>query len=685
MPTDRLKIIALLGLGFALLLSLRLASLQIWSVDTYTHRARSQHVKQKVLQANRGRILDRQGRILATNLESQSFFVNQISNLDSLRSLAVRFSHEAGQNETALLKKLEKKRPFVWLARKMINGPSSNDLPNGVGRIVEMRRSYPMGTLAGQMLGYTDTDNNGIEGIERGFDLLLKGKPGELSARVDARGNVISALGAIKHLPQDGEDLHLTLDADYQSIAEEELAAVIDTFDAHSGMALVMAPHTGEILAIANVPTYDPNAFTQFKTWKRRNRAVTDQFEPGSTFKVVAVAAGLEEKKIQADQEFFCENGRLPVAGGQVITDTHPSGWMTVRGIVEESSNIGTLKIAREIGKIDMFRYMRLFGFGAKTGSDLPGEVAGQLRHPSDWSDRSLETLSIGQEIAATALQVATAYGAIANGGHLMTPTIFKKSARGDVTTLENAPRPIRQVISPETATTLTSILEGVVTHGTGENAQVPGYRVAGKTGTAQQIKEGQAGYDPDRYISSFVGFLPAERPELLCLVAIDSPKDIHFASQVAAPAFSRIMQRILSLRQTPLRHKARLAETAPDTIPTADIHLVGLSSQTAIDVLNRLGWTHKFAGSGSQVVGQHLNPTQQEALLFLESPKTNESPFQIPDLRGTSIRQAVSHLTALGLRVEISGSGKVVRQTPAPGAQVSPGAICKVECTRES
>jgi cell division protein FtsI (penicillin-binding protein 3) len=682
MPTDRLKIVALLGLIFALMLSLRLVSLQIWSVDIYTHRAQNQHVKQKVLQANRGRILDRQGRVLATNLESQSFFVNSISNIDSLRSLAVRFSHEAGQNEAALLKKFEQKRPFVWLARKMFNGPSSDDLPDGVGRIVEMRRNYPMGALAGQILGYTDTDNEGIEGIEKGFDLLLRGQPGELSARVDARGNVISALGAVKRLPKDGEDLHLTLDADYQSIVEEELSATVDTFHALSGIALVIAPHTGEILAIANVPTYDPNAFNQYESWKQRNRVITDQFEPGSTFKVVAIAAGLEEHKILPTDEFFCENGRLPVAGGQIISDTHPSGWLTVRAIIEESSNIGTVKIARKVGDVDLFRYMRLFGFGAKTGSDLPGEVAGQLRHPSEWSDRSLETLSIGQEIAATALQVATAYGAIANGGHLMTPAIFKKATQGDSTTLENAPRLIRQVISPETAATLTSILEGVVSHGTGENAQVPGYRVAGKTGTAQQIKEGLPGYDPDRYISSFVGFLPAERPELLCLIAIDSPKDIHFASQVAAPTFSRIMQRILSLRQTPLRHKARLADRPSNTAQTTDIHLVGLSSQTAVDVLNRLGWTWKFAGNGTQVVGQHLNAAQHEALLFLE---THHTELQIPDVRGTSIRQAVSHLTALGLRVQIEGNGTVVNQTPAPGSQVTPGALCKVECTRES
>lgn len=680
MLTKRLKTVAFIGVCFAGILAFRLASLQVWSVETYAKQARNQHIKEKILQSSRGRILDRQGRVLATNLESQSFFVNKVSDLDSLRTIAVRFSRRTGQDEKGILKKVSHTKSFVWLARKVMDGPDVEDLPDGVGHIVEMRRSYPMGMLAGQLLGYTDPDSKGIEGIERAYNPLLQGEPGILSARVDARGNVLSALGVVKRFPEDGEDLYLTLDADYQSIAEEELLTAISQFSAKSGIAIVMAPHTGEILALANAPLFDPNAFTKYDPGLWRNRSVTDQFEPGSTFKVVAVAAALEEKKVLPTDKIFCENGRLVVPGGQVIRDTHPAGWLTVREVVEESSNIGTIKVADKLGKAVLYRYMRLFGFGARTGSDLPGETDGQIRHPSQWSERSLATIAIGQEIAATALQMTSAYAAIANGGRLMTPRMFLKSQRGDSITAMGSPRPIRQVISPETAATLTAILAGVVTHGTGENAQVPGYHVAGKTGTAQQIAEGKSGYDPNRYISSFIGFLPAERPELLCLVAIDGPKDVHYASQVAAPAFSRMMQRILSLRQTPLRHRTALLETTPAT-PDSVAQFVGLSKAAALEVVTRLGLSPQFEGSGDRVVSQHIDARKAIVQLSL-SAATDTS--QVPDVRGILLRQAVAQLTAAGLRVEISGSGTVVKQTPDPGTPLTPGGLCQVICERE-
>jgi cell division protein FtsI (penicillin-binding protein 3) len=680
---DRLKMIAFLGVGFALLLAFRLASLQVWSVDAYAVQARNQHIKKRVLQASRGRIFDRHGRVLATNLESQSFFLNRISDLDSLRTLAVKFSQRAGRDETTILKKLDHSRSFVWLARKIIDGPTAEELPDGVGRIVEMKRSYPMGSLAGQVLGYTDTESKGIEGIERAFDPLLRGLPGELSARVDARGNVLSTLGAVRQMPKNGDDLKLTIDADYQAIAEEELLATVREFNAHSGIAIVMEPHTGEILAMANAPYYDPNDFVNSEAWIRRNRSVTDQFEPGSTFKIVAVAAALESEIISPDDSIFCENGKLPVAGGQVIRDTHPNGWLTVREIVEKSSNIGIVKIARKLDKGPLFRQVRLFGFGTKTGADLPGEVAGYIRHPDAWSKRSLETIAIGQELAATALQVASAYGAIANGGLLMTPRIFHRASQEDSTTVEGLSRPIRQVISPETARVLINLLEGVVIRGTGSNARVPGYRVAGKTGTAQQVKEGQPGYDPDRYVSSFIGFLPAERPELLCLVAVDRPSGIHWASRVAAPTFSRIVQRILGLRQTPLRHRAPLVDGYPPPPARVDIHLTGLPRETAIDALKRVGMTYQIAGEGDRVVAQHIDAEKNKALLFLSSSVADS--LRVPDVTGAPLRQAVVQLTQIGLRVKISGSGRVVEQSPKPGEHVEPGTVCRVECKRES
>ncbi|MDA0747024.1 MAG: penicillin-binding transpeptidase domain-containing protein, partial [bacterium] len=268
----RLQAICLLGGLFAAVLIVRLLSLQLWAGAAYSARAENQHVKRTVLQASRGRILDRHGRVLATNLEAQSFFVNNVSELDNLRAIAVRFSRRNGESGAGMLKRMREKRSFVWLARKVMDGPPEEQVPEGVGRMVEMRRTYPMGTLSGQVLGYTDIDNVGIEGIEMAYNKLLTGTPGEMASRVDARGKVLGAMGTVHRMPEDGGDLILTLDADYQSIAEEELAVAVSEFEAKNGIALVTDPRTGEILAMANVPLYDPNAFTKFAQEKRRNR-----------------------------------------------------------------------------------------------------------------------------------------------------------------------------------------------------------------------------------------------------------------------------------------------------------------------------------------------------------------------------------------------------------------------------
>ena len=289
----------------------KLVVVQYLANESYTDRAESQHVRDTPVTARRGQILDRHDRVLATTLESQSFFVNHISDADTRRAIAVRFSRESGESTRRMLRRMSDERPFVWLARQMREGPDLDDLPDGVGHVVEMRRSYPMSTVAAQLIGYTDVDNVGIEGVERSLDSLLRGQSGEISSRVDALGRAIGDFGVVKRLPEDGADLVLTIDADYQSIAEEELEAAVAHFEAESGMAIVSDPGTGEILAMANVPLYDPNDFGRYDPAVRRNRAVTDIFEPGSTFKIVAVAGALEEGHVAVEDSVFCEYGRL--------------------------------------------------------------------------------------------------------------------------------------------------------------------------------------------------------------------------------------------------------------------------------------------------------------------------------------------------------------------------------------
>lgn len=645
----RQSLVSVLGLVFALVLGGRLVSLQLFAGDTYATQAKGQHEKRVMLQANRGRILDRNGRILSTNLEAQSFFVNEASELDNLKRIAVSFSRRG--TEADVMAKLIDRR-FVWLARKVVDGLADDQVPDGVGRIVEMKRSYPMGSLAGQVLGYTDIDNEGIEGLEYQFSDILRGRPGELRSRVDARGRAISALGSISELPSDGADLVMTIDADYQSIAEEELAAAVGKWDALSGVAIVMDPRTAEILAMTSVPLYDPNRFSQFDAEFRRNRAVTDLYEPGSTFKIVTIAGAIEEGLATPESEVFCENGTMAVPGG-LIRDVHPEGWLNVRGILSASSNIGTAKLAQQLGPSKMFRYARMFGFGSTTGIELPGEVAGDLKHPSEWSRRTLETISIGQEVAVTALQMATSYATIANGGELMVPQIVKE-VRSDSTVRSTQPVVIRRVLSEQTAETMRSLLQSVVEKGTGSNAAVPGYRVAGKTSTAQRPSK-HGGYDPDAYVSSFAGFLPADNPELLCLVIIDSPERVHWGSQVAAPVFSNIMKRIVSLHQTPTRHRVAAADL-PQPSMTDD----GISTPESSGLIRPASYSPPRARRTSYSIRL-------------------DGRISVPDLLGSPLRGAVSHLTKRGLKARTSGSGWVVRQSPPAGTPVVAGTLCKV------
>lgn len=643
----RQQLIGVLGFVFAACLIGRLIIIQGFASDVYASKARHQHVKKVPLAAKRGQILDREGRVLATTLESQSFFVNNISDVDTLRSLAVRFSKQSGEDERDLLKRLQGKRSFVWLARQMIDGPEADELPNGIGRVVEMTRAYPMGSVAGQLIGYTSIDQSGIEGIERARDELLSGSAGEMASRVNAKGQPIGDLGVVKSLPNDGADLALTIDSVVQSIAEEELEAAVAHFRAISGIAVVTNPKTGEILAMANVPTIDPNAFQDFDRWKHRNRGVTDQFEPGSTFKIVAVAGAVEEGLYSGEDSIDCENGRLAVPGG-VITDTHPSKWLTVQQVIEESSNVGTIKIARSLGAAGLFKYGRLFGFGSITGNGLPGEVPGVLKHPGDWSKRSLETIAIGQEVGVTALQIASAFGVIANGGRLVAPRLFRWSQNDTERFDESGIDTVRQVISERTAREVNQFLEGVVNNGTGSNAAIPGYRVAGKTGTAQRAYDDKPGYDPDRYVASFVGYLPAEDPELLCLVIVDGPQQTHLASQVAAPVFKRIVNRVLSLHGTRARHKTTLVQLKPVPKP---VNRVSAQKMPRRD-------------SAEQVVAAGISPT-------------------MPNVVGVPLRTAVAKLTEAGFKVKASGSGLVVKQVPSSGVQVKPGTLARVTCRR--
>ena len=694
----RLKLVVVGTFLFGLVLAGRLFSVQLVNRGEYeSNRPAARRIS---LEARRGGIFDAEGVRLATNLSAYSYYVSDPSQVKRPVEVAERFARIGGEPRSEILDRLRRGCSFTWLLRKA-DDRMDQDIRKwnlkGVHPLMETTRHYPFGALAGQVLGYTNVDNKGIEGLELGLDEDLHGQPGWTAFRVDARGRRFAEINNPVQDPRDGDRVLLTLSAAIQAIVEEELSDAVARFSARSGQAVLMDPRTGAILAMANVPTCDPNRPGKTAVWTRKNRTITDCYEPGSIFKIVAVAAALEEGIKRPDDRIFCENGKVKVAG-RTIRDVHKYGWLTLQEVLEYSSNIGTIKVAQEVGARLLYQYGRAFGFGYQTGIQFPGEVKGTFRPPAKWSGLSLATIAIGQEVSVTALQMASAYGAIANGGVLMRPWIVRAvvDAHGK-TVRESRPEEIRRVMSPETARTLTQFLQGAVERGTGVNAQLEGVHVAGKTGTAQKAIEGGRGYAPGEYVSSFIGFLPAGDPKVVCLVSVDTPRGGYYGSQVAAPAFKRIMDRVLSLRECPVSCELRAAlegkevdRTQREIVP----NVCGLPVPQAVEALR----AKRLVGSSARgkmrkakenVVSGQWPVAGAKAVVgtqvwLASAPSEAHSPdgaqTNLPNVVGMSFREAVRRLSALGVQVNIRGKGRVKRQRPRAGARVREGMVCVLE-----
>lgn len=438
--------------------------------------------------------------------------------------------------------RLYRKKSFVWLARK-ISPEQSEAIKRlkikGLGFLKESRRSYPNGYLASHIIGFAGLDNVGLEGLEISFDKFLKGEPGWALFLRDARQKKLD-LWEKMVLPKDGCSLVLTINEVIQYIAERELEKAFKTYHAQGASIVVMDPHTGAILALANRPTYDLNRHSSASKDQVRNRAICDLFEPGSVFKIVTASAALEEKKVSEDDKFFCENGSYRVFS-HVLHDHRPHGWLTFEEVIEQSSNIGTVKVAQILGPELLYRYIRLFGFGSKLGIDLPGEISGMAKEPRLWSKISISAIPIGQEIGVTTLQLAASISVIANGGQLMKPYIVSEIRDKYGETIKKfSPVLIHKVISLDTAARVRRILAGVVEEGTGKLAQIPGFSAAGKTGTAQKLEPNGA-YSHNKFVASFIGFAPAEDPLVAIAVVVDQPHPYYFGGVVAAPVFKNV------------------------------------------------------------------------------------------------------------------------------------------------
>ncbi len=526
----------------------RLLYIQFFRSSYLAGIAKKQHSLFVELEPLRGVIYDSNLKPQTLNLPADSLYAtpNTIKEKDKEEIIA-QLTKILGLRQDYLRERLSRKKSFIWLARKVTpeQAQAIKELKiKGLGFLRETKRSYPNTYLASQIIGFAGLDNTGLEGIELYLNKYLKGEPGWAVFLRDARQKKLDIWEKMVQ-SRPGYDIVLTIDQVIQYIAERELDKAFKTHNARGASIIVMDPHTGRILALANRPNYDLNNYGGVTKDQTRDRAICDLFEPGSVFKVVTASAALEEKKVSEEDRFFCENGSYRV-GNHILHDHKAHGWLTFREVIEQSSNIGTTKVAQLLGPAIVYKYVRLFGFGSKLGIDLPGEISGMIKEPRFWSKTSIGAIPIGQEVGVTALQLASAISVIANGGQLMRPYVISevRDKQGEIIII-NSPVLLRKVLSLDTSARMTKMLTGVVEEGTGKMAQIDGFTAAGKTGTAQKLEPNGA-YSHNKFTASFIGFAPAEDPLVTIVVSIDEPHPAYFGGVVAAPVFKNVASDVI-------------------------------------------------------------------------------------------------------------------------------------------
>jgi cell division protein FtsI (penicillin-binding protein 3) len=647
---------ACLALAFLGLLG-RLAYLQILKHDEYSRLAESQHAKTVPLRPKRGPILDRTGQALAVSSRADTLYVAPAKVEDAGR-LAARLAPILGEPTREVARKLTASKKFAPVRRRL-----TPDMARAVRQlrdpsltlVEDSLRLYPNRELAAQLIGFEGAEGRGLAGVEQVWDAHLAGVEGRAVVERDALGREMTGAPIVLKPSVAGQGIVLTIDATLQYLTEKEVDAAWRRTRAKSAMAVAMDPRTGEILAMAIRPTFNPNSFASATDDDRRARAVTDPFEPGSTFKVIMAASALEEGVVRPTDRLYAENGAITVASA-TIHDWKKYGWLTFAEVLQNSSNVGSIKVGLSLGKERYYKYMTAFGFGASTNLGLPGESRGQLRPPAQWSGLSLATMSIGQEISVTAVQMVAAFGAVANGGRLMQPQIIRAVLDAQGRELRSfEPKAVRQVISPETARTLTELMVNVVANGTGRHAAIPGYDVAGKTGTAQKMDPATKRYSRAPGVLSFVGFVPADDPRLAMIVLLDEPKNEKWGSEAAAPMFAAIGREALRYLNVPPR------DSGPVPIVRGEVVAAAPERPRATPA----------AGPG---LGADPAPALAQA-----TPAGADGPPVMPRLAGLSLRQAMEALAPYGTRLEIIGRGVVTSQSPLPGAPLPAGAVCRL------
>ena len=630
-------------------IEVRLIVLQVMQHDQLVARAERQQMSTVVAPAKRGEIFDRNGRLLAYSVDADTIYAVPTEITDAAKTAAAlcdALEDCTRKSREELRDRLSQSKSFVFVRRRASPMQAKRVAALGLDGVAfrkESKRYYPNRELAAHLLGYVGVDNVGLSGLEATYDKTVRGREGKLLVQTDARRHVFSRL---ERSPTAGASIELTIDEHLQYIAEREVRAGVEAARADGGTAVIMDPYTGEILAMASWPTFNPNDYSDAPENARRNRAVQDLYEPGSTFKLVTASAAIEEKVVTPDEIIDVSAGHIRF-GHRVIDDMHRNGPLTFSDVIVKSSNVGAIKVGLRLGAERMGLYIRRFGFGRPTSPDFPGESPGIVWEPSKLNDSALASVAMGYQVGVTPLQMAAAASVIANGGTLFEPHVVRTIVKGGIRTFVE-PKPVRRAILAETAATLTGIMEKVVLDGTAKGARLVSYDVAGKTGTADKLVNGR--YSPYQQNVSFVGFVPSRKPALTIIVMVDSPRvGGDTGSTIAVPIFKRIAD--ASLRQLGV---------TPTINPVPPV-IVARNQPAPV--------TPAAAVGTPNIVAIPANMTETG----------------LPDLRGMSAREAVRELARLGLTARMQGIGVVVDQSPVAGSPLEPGGTCTLVLNRRA
>lgn len=668
-----LLVAALIGF-WMLAVSARLVYLQVSQHDGLATRARLQQQEEIETSPARGDLLDCQGRQLARSVATVSLFLDPAGlKSEDLNRTAITVAQALGLKSADLSKQFQEaqaeNRRFVWIARRLDadlgNTLLAQNLPGLHGR-QEPKRYYPNGSLAAHVLGFVGLDGEGLAGLEQSYNSKIMGEHGQLFFEKDATGNPYESF-EIASKP--GQTVVLTLDQSIQYEAEQALQAAVARSHAKSGSVIVLNPRNGEILALANAPTFDPNNVGASASEARRNWALENVYEPGSTFKIVVYSAAIENKLVKPDDRIDCQMGSITVAG-RLIHDHHPFGSLTIAEALAKSSNVAAIKLGLRVGDPRMYDYIKRFGFGNRTGIELPGETPGLLRKVERWQPSSIGSIAMGQEVGVTPVQMVAAFGALANDGIRIAPHIVREIRDATGTVVYQSQPESRRVISPETAVALRGMLEGVTLNGTAKLAQLDGYSAAGKTGTAQKVDPKTRAYSRTKFVGSFVGFAPVNNPQVVIIVVIDEPAGSYHGGTVAAPVFREIAEQILpDLGVMPDIE----IKSAPQLIAQTDMNPESASRVRAEQ--------QRRADERKATLPTVVSNGGAEGEVVYAS--ATSGAIVMPDLRGRSVRDVARTCAQLGLQIEARGEGKVLKQRPAPGSEVNTGQVIYVDFGR--